>query len=301
LKILYVGKFEDQDIRERNEELTFFVLSKIIEVDKFHIRLKSENEIVKLSQHYDWILFSTPCIYVYDPSFLDKLKCKSALWVYDWMWGGGRESKFIPFAKKCDVVFTTDNMVDWGFYGINHHCLRQGIDPRVHYKVEPDPFYESYVAFTGHIYSRKRRVLARMLYREFGDKFRIWDTLKYRNDLPAWKSREIFRKICASTKVLVGDKLFDGVKEYWSNRVYITLGCGGFLIQEYIKGIEKEFENKKHFVLVSDPTQLADYIHYYIEHPIKRETIANQGYIEVVKNHTYEVRVRELIKILKEN
>jgi len=91
---------------------------------------------------------------------------------------------------------------------------------------------------------------------------------------------------------------FDGVKEYWSNRVYITLGCGGFLIQEYIPGIEKEFNNAEHLVVVHDLNYLPDVIQYYLDHPVERETIAKQGY-EWVRNYTYDVRAQKLVEILR--
>jgi len=297
LRILFVGQFETKGSRQRNEELVYYALSKLVKVDKYFLTLRTYRELPRLSKKYDWILFSTPCIFSIFPDTLKKLKCKACVWTYDWMWIQGRQKKFIPFARSCDIALTTDDMIDWKSYGINHYCLRQGVDSRVHYRDSFDPAYQADVAFTGTIRSKKRQILATKLRNEFGDDFRIWDTVTYRNKGTAGESRRIFRKICASTRVLIGPgKLFDRVKEYWSNRVYITLGCGGFFINEHIPGLEKEFCNGKHLVLTDHPI---DSIRYYLNHPGERKKIADAGCKWVHKNHTYNLRVKRLLEILK--
>jgi len=54
-------------------------------------------------------------------------------------------------------------------------------------------------------------------------------------------------KLYWSTKIVVGDTLCIDFKypDYWSDRVYETLGRGGFLIHPYVSGMEREFEDKK--------------------------------------------------------
>lgn len=98
-------------------------------------------------------------------------------------------------------------------------------------------------------------------------------------------------QLYADTKVVVGDTLcinFD-YPDYWSDRVYETLGRGGFLIHPYISGMGEHFEDGKHlkFYTYNDFEQLQGLIDYYLEHPEEREAIRRQGQEHVKANHTY--------------
>lgn len=302
MRILYVANFDtDASTAERTEEYIFSALSQYVNVEKLELVNLLEDELVRTSPRYDWMLFSTTAAYMLDPEFLARLKCKSVIWTYDWMWMEERWFHFIPFAQKCTLAITTDDMVDWGFYGLNHRCLRQGVDEKAHYPGKPDPGFASNVAFTGSVYTWRRKHIICDLKKAFGDKFRVWQTGKWRNNQTPERARKVFRTICASAKVLVGDKLFDDVKEYWSYRVYQTLGCGGFLIQEYVPGMEKEFANGEHLVLVPDSRHLVDTCRYYLDKPAERGDIAKRGYRWVHEEHSYKKRAEKLIKFIEEH
>jgi glycosyltransferase involved in cell wall biosynthesis len=106
----------------------------------------------------------------------------------------------------------------------------------------------------------------------------------------------------ASTKVVVGDTLcpnFD-YPDYWSDRIYETLGRGGFLIHPYIPGLEKEFEDKKHVVFYeyNNLDQLKQLIDYYLEHEEEREEIRKSGHDMVKTNYTYKNRWQHILKEL---
>lgn len=103
----------------------------------------------------------------------------------------------------------------------------------------------------------------------------------------------------AHSKVAVGDTLcinFD-YPYYWSDRVYETLGRGGFMIHPYIKGMEDHFEDKKHLVFYQygDFDQLRELIDYYIEHDQEREVIRRAGHEHVKNNHTYKHRWQSIL------
>jgi spore maturation protein CgeB len=106
----------------------------------------------------------------------------------------------------------------------------------------------------------------------------------------------------ASTKVVVGDTLCPNFKypDYWSDRIYETLGRGGFLIHPYIKGLEKEFEDKKHVVFYeyNNWNQLQDLINYYLENDKEREKIRKAGHELVKKSYTYKNRWQSILKEL---
>lgn len=106
----------------------------------------------------------------------------------------------------------------------------------------------------------------------------------------------------ASTKIVVGDTLcpnFD-YPDYWSDRIYETIGRGGFLIHPYISGLEREFEDKKHVVFYEygNFDQLQELIEYYLEHEDEREAIRLAGHELVKNNYTYKNRWTHILSEL---
>ena len=109
-------------------------------------------------------------------------------------------------------------------------------------------------------------------------------------------------RLYASTKVAIGDTLcinFD-YPYYFSDRVFETLGRGGFIIHPRIKGIEDIFEDKKHLVLYDygDFDQLKREIDFYLEADELREEIRKAGHEHVKKNHTYLNRWTSILESL---
>ena len=109
-------------------------------------------------------------------------------------------------------------------------------------------------------------------------------------------------KLYWSTKVVVGDTLCLNFNypDYWSDRIYETLGRGGFLIHPYIPGIEKEFVDKKHVVFYEygNFQQLKELIDYYLINDEERETIRKSGHELVKNNYTYKHRWQQILKEL---
>lgn len=103
----------------------------------------------------------------------------------------------------------------------------------------------------------------------------------------------------ANTKVVVGDSLCINYTYpyYWSDRVYETLGRGGFIIHPYIEGMDEHFEDRKHLVFYEfgNFDQLKGLIDYYIEHEDEREAIRLAGHEHVKNNHTYKQRWQSII------
>lgn len=116
---------------------------------------------------------------------------------------------------------------------------------------------------------------------------------------------EKLNQLYSDTKVVVGDSLCINFNYpyYWSDRVYETLGRGGFIIHPYIKGMEEHFTDKEHLVFYEfgNFEQLKELIDYYILHSIEREKIRIAGNEHVKANHTYENRWKEIINTVMVN
>jgi predicted SAM-dependent methyltransferase len=109
-------------------------------------------------------------------------------------------------------------------------------------------------------------------------------------------------QLYANSKVVVGDSLCLGFDHpyYWSDRVYETLGRGGFLIHPYIKGMEEEFTDRKNIVFYeyNNFAQLRELIDYYLIHDDEREMIRRAGYGFVKENATYYDRLAQMLEII---
>ncbi|KKK94235.1 hypothetical protein LCGC14_2684910, partial [marine sediment metagenome] len=76
---------------------------------------------------------------------------------------------------------------------------------------------------------------------------------------------------------------------YWSNRIYEITGRGGFFIHNKVEGMPDyipQFEYGKE----------KEMIKYYLEHEEEREELRM---IQFEKCPTYDDRIKELIKLLK--
>jgi spore maturation protein CgeB len=123
-----------------------------------------------------------------------------------------------------------------------------------------------------------------------------------RDGLGVVRGQEL-NNLYASTKIVVGDTLCPNYNypDYWSDRIYETLGRGGFMIHPYIPGLEREFEDKKHVVFYEykNFAQLEGLINYYLENDKEREAIRKEGH-ELVKNkYTYKNRWQAILKELE--
>jgi len=142
-----------------------------------------------------------------------------------------------------------------------------------------------------------RPKLINFLSKTYGTRFNLYG----REGLGIVRGQDL-NNLYASTKVVVGDTLCPNFNypDYWSDRIYETIGRGGFLIHPYINGLEKEFEDKKHVVFYeyNNLNQLQELINYYLEHDAEREEIRRSGHELVKNNYTYKNRWQAILKEL---
>jgi Glycosyl transferases group 1 len=79
-------------------------------------------------------------------------------------------------------------------------------------------------------------------------------------------------------------------------RVFEALGCGSFLLSEKLSK-ENPFTSGKHLVEAECFEDMAEKIHYYLKHDDEREAIANKGYTEALRKHTYTKRTEYISSI----
>ncbi len=86
--------------------------------------------------------------------------------------------------------------------------------------------------------------------------------------------------------------------DFLNPRVYEILACGGFQLVDRRRYMEGIFEDGKDLVVFDTVDDLRKKIKYYLANEEERLSIAAHGRETVVKNHTYERRIREMMNII---
>jgi FkbM family methyltransferase len=206
---------------------------------------------------------------------------------------------------RTDVVCTADGALAddewWSRFGVRHRWVRPGVLAAECVPGTPQPQWAADGAFVGscvryHEEWPYRRQLVQWLQRTYGSRqAKLWP----QRGRPAVRNEEL--DLYASTKVVVGDSLCIGFDRprYWSDRVYETIGRGGFLVMPHIEGLSDEFTDGEHlrYYTFGDFGELRALIDYYVDpaHDDERRAIAAAGQAHVRENCTYTHRVAELL------
>lgn len=83
-------------------------------------------------------------------------------------------------------------------------------------------------------------------------------------------------------------------------RVWDVLGAGGFLLTNYQAELPIYLEPGKDFVCFEDMRELSELSGYYLEHEDERAAIAAHGFETVKRSHSYEQRIKEMIRCISE-
>lgn len=300
-RILYIGDFKEHYSTERYivhalEELGYEVMAKqegymLITDADFMVQ-----EVVEFNPAL--VMFSKGKPKGNSYGFIEGLKKKgipTCSWLFDLYFdlpidrAWRLRAKDAPF--NCDVIYTTDggHHKQFAELGITSKTLRQGIHESEAILYDREKTYD--VIFVGGDGFKTRVEMLEGLANRYGKKFERF------GDTPDNIVRNLpLNELYASTKVVVGDS--QPSPHYWSNRLYETLGRGGFLLHPKTEGIKDEFTDGVHLVLYErgDLQDLYDKIDYYLTHDEEREKIRRAGFEHVKKNYTYKKRCIELMK-----
>jgi spore maturation protein CgeB len=183
---------------------------------------------------------------------------------------------------------------------VSGHYLPAGVYKQEAY-YKPSKKFEHEVIFVGskryHPEWKYRTQLIDWLETAYAKNFELWG----RDGKGVVRGKNL-NQLYANTKVVVGDSLCPNYNypDYWSDRVYETLGRGGFMIHPYISGMEKEFTDREHLVFYEYKNfkQLKELIDYYLEHDKERESIRLSGHQLVKDKYTYTNRWEHILKEL---
>lgn len=212
-----------------------------------------------------------------------------------------------PFWKT-EYVFTPDGDPASQKYfedrGINHHYLKPAVfkDECIELPQTNDPTLDGNVIFVGggleyaHPEWPYRHELIRWLMDTYPNDFK-----KYGHPQRAVRNMEL-NQLYSNAKVVIGDSLCLNFNHpyYWSDRVYETIGRGGFIIHPYIKGMEEEFTDGENIVFYEYKNfkELREKIDFYLSNDDERNRIQRNGFNFVKENATYHNRLTQVLDIV---
>jgi len=215
-----------------------------------------------------------------------------------------------PFWRT-DYVFSADGDPESQKFfeskGINHYWLLPGVFEDECYMAEPnnddtlggDIIFVGGGAEYGHSEWPYRHQLVKHLEEKYGTLYR-----KYGHPQRTVRGHDL-NQLYANTKIAVGDSVNIGFrhKNYTSDRLFESMGRGGFTIYPRIEGIEQIFDEGINAVFYEHGNleDLDAKIDYYLEHEKEREAIRKAGFEFVKSSQTYTQRLQRLLKVITDN
>jgi hypothetical protein len=111
-----------------------------------------------------------------------------------------------------------------------------------------------------------------------------------------WLQRHHYAKELRKAHINLGINHFD-MERYYNRRLFECVASGRLHITFYIPGMERHFKNKKHLVWFKNIKNGLALIDYYLKNSEEREEIAANGRQFFIKNHSWPVRAKQLIKL----
>lgn len=207
----------------------------------------------------------------------------------------------VPLVRSVDVVAVTGRgLVDvYSRLGpASVHWVPEGVFLPAFPPVTLTPgarrLFGSDIAFVGGL--RQPPVANRAL---AGRRVRLLDRLGRHHDVKVWgpqpapairdASRRAFTtmtwpayhrdlvRICHASAIVLGVNTINTVHQYFSNRTFLTLACGGFHVTHYVPGLEELFDNHEHLVWFEDDEECLDVCRHYLPRVRLRRRIAERG------------------------
>lgn len=203
----------------------------------------------------------------------------------------------------CDVVFSADggNQERFALKGVNHKWLPAALRrAEVGAGVEKAEF-RSEVAFVGSGAGYHREWPWRQ-------ELLVGLRKRYRHDFVHWPKRprrpirgRDLNDLYASAKVVVGDSILAGrCANYWSDRIFETVGRGGALVHPHVEGLDEFFTPREHYLPYEAGS--LDSVYEAVDELLHDEglrmKLKDHGPPHVLAHHTYTARVRELLASL---
>lgn len=312
MKVAYRGNFEPRHSTETHIALSLESMG--LAVDRCQEQKVSWSEQIKRAQGCDLFLWTcTEGLANKDRrNEIDGIKTLNGLLPtasihLDVFFGLKREKTVGEYAWfKVQHCFTADgdNQERFAALGINHHPLMPGVLREECFLGEPRDEYRSDIAFVGaHTKGYHREYAGRMnlvnwLQETYGNRCAFWP----KPGQHAVRNEDL-NDLYASVKVVVGDSCFaDTAVNYTSDRVFETVGRGGFLLYPQIPCVSQELFGGVHLAYFTPGNldDLGNVLHYWLApgRAEQRLAIRKVGSAYVRENYSYVNRLQQMLEVI---
>lgn len=227
-----------------------------------------------------------------------------------------------PFVMASDIFFTmAEGLVD-EFRAINSNSfwLTQAFEPSFfeikEITLKDKKAFSADITFVGNLGSKpqyipRRKYLERIV--EEGFDFKWWGPkipVKF-STLPLIISKlgrsyggqfiwgEGFAKVAKLSKIFLAFDSMPHIRKSMSARMYTAVGCGAFYVCQYVDGIEDLLEPDKEIVTFHSADEMLEKVNYFLNREDDRKQIAKAGKTRILREHTYSIRIRQMIEIIE--
>jgi len=231
-------------------------------------------------------------------------KAPIVCWCQDQMTTIGRQ---FLLGSEYDVVFVKDRYMQDLFSRMIKSTpfmyLPEACNPRIHRSVQLTPadkaFYGCEVMIAGTLYYYRQEILQQL------DNF----NLKIWGMRPSWLLNRLSEKhtgkeVFADDKAraVAGASICLNTLHYaevdgLNCRAFEIAGCGGFQLISAVPVLAEHFEIGNEIVDFRTTAQLAELIRHYLDHPEQATEIAQRGQLRAHREHTFEKRLSEILRI----
>lgn len=270
-----------------------------------------ETEIKRLSSEVDFTLVLKGEILTKE--HYDAIDSFSGLWYVDHPKDGVLPEWFVLGCKNVDFVFSSSYALleKIKLLNKNAHWIVEGahlplLQPQNNPKEYDLAFFGTLIAETGNgdVFGSRADFLSQLdkkydLHLFGPDSDRDINGRKFNNPKALVWNEQLSNEISKS-KIVLGYNSTNKAYMYWSNRLYTTLACRGFLITSYVPGIEKVFKNHEELVWFTSLEELYELIDYYLVNDEQREEIAERGLKKVQALFSTQKQVSKILELVEE-
>ncbi len=211
---------------------------------------------------------------------------------------------YAEYMRLVHAVFMTNPAcIPWLFdCGIRHVGFTlEGFSPTWHYPLDPAPPQTRDLVFIGgpgrdgvraHFLAQLAEHSPLEIYGKGWDSWRRHYPVL---DIHGPVRPRAYRKLCATSRIVLGINQINDDPLYFSNRTLFTLACRGFHLTHYVPKLETVFHDAEHLAWYEDVDTCLHRIEHYLARPAERDRIARDGCELVHREHRFQHRIREIL------
>lgn len=207
---------------------------------------------------------------------------------------GGRAFGARDICRYFDLCWTSteDALVKYRVEGARPIYLPEGANPEIH---KPYPVEQTIdVSFVGQCYGNREDVIGGLARRGI-------EVKTYGHGWPSGPlTIEDMVKLYSRSKINLGFGGVAGHQETFclKGRDFEIPMSGGFYLTEDHPELARAFLPGQEIVTYRGLEDLAQKIHYYLEHPAETDAIRKRGYERAIRDHAWEARFEKIFRIL---